>query len=135
MNLTDSLRGAKYSPLAVKFTVSGQEIFLDPLTGPVFSDYTKRLNKILFTKTVLKKTETERSKIVLICGWWYNQLRVEQWSREKNPNVEFVFYIDKETMKRYISEGYEIYYLPKQNIYNDLYSKMNFTDSVAKPYF
>ena len=66
INLTDSLRGSAHSSLAMKFKISGQEIFIDPLTGPVFSDYTKRLNKISFTEEVFQKTKIEQKKIVLI---------------------------------------------------------------------
>ncbi|MBI3502255.1 MAG: DUF2029 domain-containing protein [Bacteroidetes bacterium] len=134
MNLTDSLRGAEYSSAAMKFQIAGQEIFLDPLTGPVFSDYSKRLNKISFTEEVLQKTKTEQNKIVLICGWWYNELRVRSRNCEENQNVKLVFYIDKPAMEKYISEGYKIYFLPEQDIYNDQFSQMNYTDSIAKPY-
>ena len=134
INLTDPFRGSTHSPASIKFLIAGQEIFLDPLTGPVFSDYTKRLNKTVFTEKVLKKTVLEQKKIVLICGWWYNELLVRSWKLKQNQNVAFVFYIDKTTMDKYISEGYRIFYLPEQNSYNDQYSHMNYTDSVAQPY-
>jgi len=134
INLTDSLRGSAHSALSVKFKLAGQEIFLDPLTGPVFSDYTKRLNKIAFTEKVFEKVRSEQRKSVLICGWWYNELQVRNWNSEKNHNVVLVFYADKSTIEKYISENYEIYYLPEQNIYNDQYSQMSYTDSVAKSY-
>lgn len=134
INLTDSFRGSKYSPAAMKCSVSGQEIFIDPFTGPVFSDYTKRINKMIFTGQVLKRTTAEQKKIVLICGWWYNELLVRNWNCRENKNVTFVFYIDRITMEKYISAGYRIYYLPEQNGYNDQYSRMNYTDSVARSY-
>ena len=134
INLTDPLRGSAHSPLSVKFRIEGQEIFIDPLTGPVFSDYTKRLNKIAFTEDVFQKTQAEKRKIVLICGWWYNEWVVRNWDHEQNHNVVPVFYIDQKAMEKYISDGYEIFYLPEQNLYNDQYSRMLFTDSLSKPY-
>ena len=141
INLTDSLRGAIHSPLSVKFQIAGQKIFIDPLTGPVFSDYTKRLNKTAYTEYVFQKIKNEPKKIILICGWWYNELLVRSWNNTENlpagrhdMKVVPVFYIDRTTMEKYISEGYGIYYLPEQNLYNDQYSQMNYTDSVAKPY-
>lgn len=134
VNLTDAFRGAKYSPLAIKFTAADQEIFIDPLTGPIFSDYTKRLNKITFTGKIIEKIKFEKKKIILICGWWHNELAVELWRCKENQNVNFLFYIDKPVMDKYISEGYKIYYLPEQNIYNDQFSHMKYTNSVAKPY-
>lgn len=135
MNLTDPLRGSEHSSFAVKFSVANQEIFVDPLTGPIFSDYTKRLNKITFTEKVYQKIQIQQTKIVLICGWWYNELLVRSWNCEMNQNVKLVFYIDGASMKKYISEGYEIFHLPEQNIYNDQYSQINYTDSLSKPYF
>lgn len=134
MNLTDSLRGSKHSSLSVTFNMAGQEIFVDALTGPVYSDYTKRLNKIAYTEKVYQQTMIQQTKIVLICGWWYNELLVRNWNCEINPNVILVFYIDKPSMEKYISDGRKIYYLPEQNLYNDQYSQMNYTDSAAKPY-
>jgi hypothetical protein len=134
MNLTDSLRGSGYSPLAVKFTLAGQEIFIDPLTGPLYSDYTKRLNKIAYTEKVYRQISLEKQNKILICGWWYNELLVQSWNRESNTNVIPVFYIDKSRMEKYMADGHELYYLPEQDLYNDQYSQMNYTDSVAKPY-
>lgn len=134
MNLTDSIRGSSYSPCSVKFKMAEQEIFIDPLTGPVFSDYTKRLNKIYFTEEVFQKTKIEKKKIALICGWWYNELQVRNWNSEPNSNVTPLFYMDKTEIEKYISAGYKIYYLPEQNFYNDQFSQMTYTDSVAKPY-
>ena len=107
---------------------------MDPLSGPIFSDYTKRLNKIAYTEQIFKKLQTEQNKIVLISGWWYNELLVSGWDNPIKNNVIPVFYIDRHTMEKYLSEGYLIYYLPEQNLYNDQFSQMNFTDTVAKPY-
>jgi hypothetical protein len=134
INLTDSLRGSAHSALSMKFKVAGQEIFIDPLTGPIFSDYSKRLNKISYTEQVFNKAQTEQKKIVLICGWWYNELLVRGWNDIQNPNIVPVFYIDKASIEKYISEGYSIYYLPEQNLYNDQFSQIIYTDSVAKLY-
>lgn len=134
MNLTDPLRGSARSSLATTFTLAGQEVFIDPLSGPIFSDYTKRLNKIAYTEKVFDKIQNEQGKIVLISGWWYNELLVRSWGTLPKNNVIPVFYIDRPTMERYLAEGYSICYLPEQNLYNDQYSQMSFTDTVAKPY-
>lgn len=45
INLTDSYRGSTYSKYAMVWKVSGQELFLDPFSGPIFSDYSKRKQK------------------------------------------------------------------------------------------
>lgn len=135
VNLTDPLRGSEHSSLAMQFKAAGQKIFIDPLTGPVFSDYTKRLNKIAFTEQVYQRTIHENRKTILICGWWYNELLVRNWNNTQNMKVLLVFYINKSAMEKYISEGYTIYYLPEQNLYNDQFSQMSCTDSFSKPYF
>jgi hypothetical protein len=135
MNLTDPLRGSVHSPLAVTFSMAGQEIFIDPFSGPFFADRSKRLNKIAYTEKIFAKTQAEQKKTVLICGWWYNELLVRQWGEKENINVKPVFYIGREEMEKYISEGYKLYFLPEQNLYNDQYSQIQLTDSLAKPYF
>lgn len=134
INLTDPLRGSSHSVLAMKLPIAGQEIFIDPLSGPAFSDYSKRLNKIAYTEKIFQRVQQEPDKTILICGWWYNELLVRNWNSPENKNVIPVFYIDRATMEKYMSEGYRICYLPEQNTYNDQFSQMNFTDSVAKPY-
>lgn len=134
INLTDPARGAEYSSSSVIFKSAGQEIFIDPLSGPVFSDYSKRKLKMNFTKKVLNMTDTLQQKSLLICGWWYNMLLVEQYERNNNPNAVLTFYASPEKIDTSLAKGYRIYYLPEQNLYNNLMFKMNITDSVAKPF-
>lgn len=134
INLTDKLRGAEHSAYAAKYTISGQELFLDPFSGPVFSDYSKRKQKMKYTQEVILKTDTIQSKTVIIAGWWYNEIMVEMIERNKNGWVIFEPYIDQNKIPKYLSEGYQLFYLPEQNIYNDLMFKMEITDKVAKPF-
>lgn len=82
INLTDRLRGSTYSSLAKKFQISGQEFFVDPLSGPIFSEQSKRINKINYCKRVMDKINKEEKKSVLICGWWYNELVVANLKRK-----------------------------------------------------
>lgn len=120
INLTDKLRGAAYSKYAILFNVSGQELFFDPFSGPLFSDYSKRKQKIKYTTELLEKTNSIKSKTVIIAGWWYNELMVEMISKDKNNLVTFEPYIDSDKINKYIADGYEIVYLPEQKIYNEL---------------
>ncbi|MES2590415.1 MAG: hypothetical protein V4608_00935 [Bacteroidota bacterium] len=135
INLTDKARGAAYSKHAVLFEVSGQEIFFDPFSGPIFSDFSKRKQKIKFTEDVLEKTDSIPSKTVIIAGWWYNELMVEMITKNRNNFVIFESYIDSSKIDKYLAEGYEITYLPEQNIYNDLMYKMDKTNSVSKAFY
>ena len=131
INLTDKLRGATYSRLAVTFKISGQELFFDPISGPIFSDYSKRLQKMKYTDEVIDMTSHTNIKTVVIAGWWYNEIQVKLIPQTKNTFVVFESYIDSAKMKKYIADGYVIHYLPEQNIYNDQMFKMDLTDKLA----
>ncbi|MDQ3046779.1 MAG: hypothetical protein M3R27_04460 [Bacteroidota bacterium] len=134
INLTDKLRGAAYSKFAATFNISGQEIFFDPISGPLFSDYSKRKQKIRYTNEVIEQSTAISKKTVIICGWWYNEITVTMIPMQKNPMVTFETYIDSDKINRYIAEGNEIVYLPEQEIYNDQMYRMNITPKIAKPF-
>lgn len=134
INLTDKIRGAESTDAAIKFTVSGQEIFIDPFSGPVLSDLSKRKLKMNFTQKIIDTTTTLQNKTAIIAGWWYNEIMVELIDKNKNPNVSFEPYIDKSRIENYLYNGYSIYYLPEQNLYNDQMFGLNYTDSIAKPF-
>jgi len=134
INLTDKLRGAEYSGYALTFTVSGQELFFDPLSGPVFSDYSKRKQKIKYTEEAIWRSGEALPKTVIIAGWWYNEIMVTKLEQAPNDHVIFEPYIDAAKMKSYISDGYRIFYMPEQNLYNDLMYNMQETDKLANPF-
>jgi hypothetical protein len=134
INLTDAHRGAGYSKYAAVFKISDQEVYLDPLTGPVFSDYSKRQQKITFTDEIIRKSSGISSKTVIIAGWWYNEIMVTMIDRVPNPAVIYEPYINEEVMKAYLQKNYQIYYLPEQNKYNDLMYKKDVTDQFAKSF-
>jgi hypothetical protein len=134
INLTDPFRGSQHSSMVLKATVSGQEVFLDPLTGPVFSDYTKRKQKMAFTKMVRKKANAMNEKAVIISGWWYNMIITGLYDEPGSKHVIYTFYTDEKALRSYLSQGYNIYYLPEQDLYNDLNFKMQVTNELAKPF-
>jgi hypothetical protein len=134
INLTDKLRGSEYSSFALTYNVSGQEIFLDPLSGPVFSDYSKRRQKMSYTSEVLARSEKQKDKLVVISGWWYNEIMVTALEKPVNPLVVFEPYIPEDKMKEYISRGYRISFLPEQEIYNDQMFRINSTRRYASAF-
>ena len=123
INLTDRLRGAGYSKYAILFTISGQELFFDPFSGPIFSDLSKRKQKMKFTSDLIEKTNTIKSNTVIIAGWWYNEVMVELIGENKNNFVTFESYIDSNKINKYREEGYQIVYLPEQKLYNEMMFK------------
>jgi hypothetical protein len=134
INLTDKLRGATYSKYAITFTVSGQELFFDLFSGPIFSDYSKRNQKIKYASEVIEKASSIHLKTVIIAGWWYNEIMVTMIPLPKNNFVVYEAYIDENKINSYLNEGYKIYYLPEQNIYNDQLYKMNITDRISEKF-
>ncbi len=131
INLTDKWRGAEFSKYAVLFNVAGQELFFDPFSGPIFSDVSKRKQKMKYTNQVIEKVAELKKKVVIISGWWYNEIMVTTIPIKKNERIIFEPYIDAEKIKNYITKGYEIDYLPEQNKYNDQLFKMSSTDTFS----
>lgn len=134
INLTDSYRGAQYSQWAIKKQIAGQEIFLDPLSGPVMNDYSKRINKLDYTSNVLKEADKIKYPTIIICGWWFNQILVQQMDKPTQGSVKFAFYLNPEVMENYILKGYQVYYLSEQDVYNDLFYQFNRTKEMANPF-
>lgn len=137
VNLTDPIRGSESGATAVKFTVSGQEIFIDPLSGPILSERSKRINKLEYCSRVEQALDTMSSKDLVICGWWYNELlttylRVS--NPDKRPKPGLLFYKECSYLDSALSEGCKIYYLPEQNLYNDLMFGQECTDSRAQAF-
>ncbi len=133
VNLTDSVRGADHSSLAVKFRMSGQEIFIDPVSGPIFSEKSKRQNKMAYTDSVIGRIKENKAGSVLICGWWWNEIRVKTIDMDLR-NIKLVFYINEKEMKEFEDLGFYMSYLREQEIYNDLYSGINSTKTFASPF-
>lgn len=134
INLTDQLRGSDYSSLAIRKTISGQEIFIDPVTGPIVSDYTKRLNKMNYVRQVRTQADRMGEKAVIISGWWYNMVIAELYDEPGSGNVIYTFFSDEAELRKYLEQGYKIYYLSEQDLYNDLNFKMKVTNELAKPF-
>jgi hypothetical protein len=130
INLQDDLRGSK--PSAISFTkkISGQLISFDVLQGPVVADNCKRKNKMLFTSGVLTSASALNKNTVIIAGWWYNEI-IMQLPPENNLKVAWLFYADENQLKDYTSKGFDIYFLPEQNTWNDARYGKKFTERYA----
>ena len=134
INLTDAFRGSTHSKYAIVFNMANQELFFDPFSGPIFSDYSKRKQKIAFTRQVIEKANKLTEKTVIVAGWWYNEIMVTTIGEAENRMVVYEGYINEEKLMSYQIKRYYIHYLPEQNIYNDLMYKMNVTDEYAGPF-
>jgi hypothetical protein len=134
INLTDNLRGAGSTPLAMIFKVSGQEIFLDPLSGPIFSERSKRINKMKYCEDVISIAEKMDYRFAAISGWWYNEIQTYYLQTRNQLNSRFRFYEKCNFLDSARKNNSEIYYLPEQNLYNDQMFNQVCTDSLAKPF-
>lgn len=135
INLTDNLRGAESTPLALTFKVSGQEIFLDPLSGPILSERSKRINKMKYCDEVSNSFENRQTPaIYIISGWWYNEIQTSYWQIHGSPNSHFRFYEECDFLDSLKKSNAEIFYLPEQDLYNDQMFNQFCTDSIAKPF-
>lgn len=135
INITDNLRGAESTPLAFTFKASGQEIFLDPLIGPIFSERSKRINKMNYCDELTNEFEKRRNRnTFIISGWWYNEIQTSYWQILGSPNSHFRFYEECDFLDSLKKTNAEIYYLPEQDLYNDQMFNQFCTDSLAKPF-
>lgn len=134
VNISDTYRGSDYSKIALKASISGQEIFFDPVNGPIFSDYTKRINKERFTKQVIKKLYSLNKPSVIITGWWYNQITATLLGKPYPANAILIDYSDEKHLKKAKDYGFKIYYFPEINDINDKRYNNNFTSTIARPF-
>jgi hypothetical protein len=134
INLTDNLRGSESTPLAMTFKVSGQEIFLDPLSGPIFSERSKRINKMKYCEEVISIAEKMDYRFAAISGWWYNEIQTHYLQTRNHLNSRFRFYEECHFLDSARKNNSEIFYLPEQNLYNDQMFNQHCTDSLAKPF-
>ena len=128
INKADPHTGSKHSPLAITFGSSDGQLFLDPIQGPVFNDFTKRQNKIAACQNIEHTMMLLREPTVVIAGWWYAMIEVNRrdgkWS---NANVKTVYYASPEELNAWKDKGYELRYLPDQQLVNDKKYNTNYT--------
>lgn len=134
INLTDPLRGSESSSLSVKFHAAGQEIFIDPFSGPVFSERSKRLNKMAYCEKVIREAQHNDIRQLIISGWWYNEIQVHYLHKDNRLENDFCFYADCHTLDSAQAAGAKIFYLPEQNLYNDQMFGQQCTDHYAQPF-
>lgn len=135
VDITDKYRGSDYSGIAFTFNVSDQNIYIDPLNGPIFADRSKRINKQKFTDAFIEEYNNINKKTVIICGWWYNQIKVNLLNKQKNTNVRLVSFAEEYKLKNFIKQGYIIKHLPEQAEANDSKYFDRFTSRYSTLFF
>ncbi len=134
INLTDPLRGSESSAFSIKFNISGQEIFIDPFSGPIFSERSKRINKMKYCNDLIAIEKNLDQEYYAISGWWYNELQTYYYQHNQKPNQRIRFYEECSFMDSIRKIQGVIYYLPEQNLYNDQMFNQFCTDNLAIPF-
>lgn len=134
INLDDNIRGSSASPVAFRTTIGNTPVAVDPLAGMVVADYQKRQRKIDYAKSVASQLENIQDKTVIIAGWWQNE--INYFLLDKKPaHLELVYYENEKTLRSFAEKGYNIFYLPEQDYYNDLrFGGTGFTNDIGKAF-
>jgi hypothetical protein len=133
INLNDPIRGSRPSQLALNIETSRGLISLDPLVGQVIADQDKRKNKMLFAKKISTALPLLSGNTLLIAGWYQNEISYFTRTIE-TKKWKMVYYENEDELRKHLEKGYNIYYLPEQDFYNNLRFKGNFTNDYALPF-
>jgi hypothetical protein len=134
INLTDNFRGAAYSSLAKKFTVSGQEVFIDPVNGPVMNDFYKRKNKEQFTLKAIERMQAMKEPALVLTGWWHNEILVRIKHSGRRINTALMSHASEKQLQWFRSRGMQIYFLPEIDRINDSRYGGSFTANYAEAF-
>jgi len=110
---------ATASSLSFIFNQGEERLSVDVLEGPIISYESRRANGMKFTADLLQSFDTLRRKSLIVCGRWYNQLYLQR-KDSTELDIQIRDYIKQDSLLYFIGKGYEIYYLPKQDYYNQL---------------
>ena len=132
VNLNNKDRGADYSQFAITLTIAHQEIFIDPFTGPLAVEKSRRITRQNFTDAAYNHYLKITEKSVLLCGWWTNQFTVKVNLNSKNPNVHLGEFYNQNQLDSIVASRKKIYYLNEIDEANDERYEMTYTNKVAK---
>lgn len=135
INISDPERGASYSNLALHATVSNQEVFFDPLTGPLQIENTRRINRQKYIHDAYSAYLKINEKSVLFCGWWMNQFSEEVYQRGINSHVQLIEFANPEQLDSLNSLGFRFFHLDEINRANDERYHMNKTTKLSEELF
>lgn len=97
----------------IEFSIGKNNVFIDPVKGPIFYENSRRENNLAVTARILEFGQSVKEKSVVIIGWWMPLILVEQERNTelKNPNIEYVYYPDENLMKEWQAKNIKVYYI------------------------
>ena len=134
INLDDDLRGAKSSALAFRAKVMSQPVTFDLLKGSLLAESEKRKQKMAFARQVVKQLYSMHQPALIIAGYWINEIEVLS-NHQLNNQIRLVYFSSENELKYYRLNAVACYYLPQQDVVNDLKYNHAFTAHYAKPLF
>lgn len=132
INLADENRSATPSGFSIVMKIHHQKVAFDLLSGSVTDDYKKRWARINYTNKIIETVDALAGKKAVISGYWLNNILIQNQGKEDDRTL-YVYYIDKREMTDLTQDGYKIYYIRGQDIFNDHCFKDEFTDKLAFP--
>ena len=134
INISDPLRGATPKPHDFKKTVSGQEVFFSFERGLAFLEKEKRQKKYRVTDRIQRKLRDLEKPTVVICGWWYAMIDVmlkdNDWPWPEH--IKLRYYLSDEEILEYRKNGYDLLYLPEQEIINNRTNNSTLTSELGQ---
>jgi hypothetical protein len=85
-----------------------------------------------FADLVVSRIKSLNHKTAIISGFWANDILVKM--PVLPTSVKLIYYADEPELNQYIAAGYDIYYLPEQDFYNDECYGKTFTNALAKSF-
>jgi len=134
INLNDALRGSGNSLVSYQAKIFSQPVSFDLLKGNLTADYVKRKQKMEFAYRAIEKLKSIEHPTVIIAGFWINEIEVLS-HHELNPNIRLTYFINESELKYLSLNSVDIYYLPQQEVVNDLKYANTITKDFAKPLF
>lgn len=129
INLIHDYRGITVSKMAISKNIKSELVAFDLLKGPVIAEQEKRNRQMQFAQKIIEAEQNVTQPTVIISGWWYNYIKA--LNINSNHNVNYVYYEPQSVLVDFKSRGYQIFYLPEQDYWNNKRFKSNFTKELA----
>lgn len=135
VDISDPLRGSKPSPVSISISSFSQEIFIDPISGPIINDATKRINKANTTNQLVEWMNNEKDSTLFVAGWWFPMIQVHYLENPNKTVVTPVYYATEKQILEARKKGNEIKYAPEQDKINHQKYRHDLLKRYGKPVF
>lgn len=119
-------RGIQPSNLSVKFSFNDSDTEFSIFRGLYFSELEKRKNKFKFANCAFQTLSGYNdSKMAVVAGWWYANLKTIEWKMNAPLNVHLVYYLTQDELKNLTDQGFTIYHIEELHQVNDRLKQTN----------